>query len=101
METGNKYSSLHDAVVSFLGILLKCLNGTSYPIDRTIYLQDIAAAASWVVDLNQGAKPKLIAEKITSTSTNKLFGDYFRQGEFGDLEAEALKNLQDYAKGFL
>ena len=101
MQAENTPSTLHDAVIYFLRILLECANGTSYSIDRALYLQDIAAAASWVVELNQGNDPKLIAERIVSDSTSKLFGDYFRQGEFGKKEAEALKNLQDYAKQFL
>lgn len=97
----NKNSSLQDALIKFLGELLECLNGTTFSSDRPIYLQDIAITSSWIVDLSHNQNERSVAEKIVDSSTSKQFGDYFRQGEFGDKEAEALKSLQKYAAQFL
>jgi len=98
MKNENTYLSLHDALIRFLDVLLKCLHGTSYAMDRPIYLQDIAVVASWIVDLSKKVEEKVIVKQIISHSTNKQFGDYFRQGEFGEKEAEALKQLQNHAR---
>jgi hypothetical protein len=100
MKDEHKYILLDDALIIFLSVLLECLNKTTYSVDRPVYMQDIAIAASWIVEFSQKKDLHSITEKITSSSTNKLFGDYFRQGDLGIKEADALKELQNYAKQF-
>jgi hypothetical protein len=48
----------------------------------------------WIVDLRCNGDIEEIVKRILSTETNKYFGDYWRQGQWGEKEADALKKLQ-------
>ena len=62
--------------------------------DRPVYFRDIATAASWLVKLHHGAWTKDVIGEINSPQTDKIFGDYWRQGEWGNREAKALERLR-------
>lgn len=85
-------------ILDFLSVLDKCLSETTYAQDRPIYASDMATAASWLVRLHQNQSPADVANIIIDSSTTKYFTDYWRQGDWGKLQAKALKELQDSIK---
>lgn len=94
--TNSAYQFLEQQILEFMSVIEECLKSTSYADDRPVYLKDMAKAASWLIRLHKKVSPPLeIAQEIISTQTDKYFVDYWRQGEWGDREAKALKNLQE------
>jgi hypothetical protein len=94
------YQFLQEKILEFIAVIETCLKSTTYADDRPVYLSDIASAASWLIKLHKGAPPVEVAREIISPKTDKQFGDYWRQGDCGDREAKALKNLQDHVKKY-
>jgi len=90
---------LRDRVIEFVGALEDCYRETTFAQDRPIFAKDIAAAASWIVELQRGEEPEVVIEKILSTETDKQFGDYWRNGEWGDRSANALQELRAAIRG--
>lgn len=86
---------LTNKLLDFIATLHKCYVDTTYAQDRTIYANDIAMAIGWIVDIRNGHKSEVVIGKILSSETAKYFGDYWRQGEWGELELKALKALKD------
>lgn len=93
--TNSDYKFLQRQILEFMSIIEECLKSTSYASDRAVYLKDMARAASWVIKLHKETSSLEIAREIINPETDKYFGDYWRQGEWGDREAKALKNLQE------
>lgn len=91
-------NELIDEILNFMIIIYSCYCKTTYVEDRNIYAQDLASAMSWIVDLNKGIDNMMVVKKILSSDTEKHFGDYWRQGEWGNKEADALQNLKDKCK---
>ena len=85
---------LRDWIIDFIGALGDCYTETTFAQDRPIFASDIAVAATWLVDLQRGMEPELVIEKILSSETSKKFGDYWRNGEWGDRSASALEDLR-------
>ena len=81
-------------IINFITVLDSCLIETTYANDREVYLKDIARAVHWLAELNRGADPQKVKEHILSPQTDKNFGDYWRNGVWGDREMAALKKLQ-------
>lgn len=87
-------ADLQKHIITFIAEIEDCARSTSYASDRPIYNQDIATAASWLVKLNQGVAVADVIGEINSKQTDKMFGDYWRQGEWGSREATALERLR-------
>ncbi|HAB37559.1 MAG TPA: hypothetical protein DCE52_06105 [Rhodobacteraceae bacterium] len=85
-------------ILDFMAVLYHCYASTTHSEDRIIYAKDIAAAMGWIVELKEKGDVKTIIDKILSPETDKHFGDYWRQGEWGDKEADALKKLKSEIK---
>ena len=85
---------LLNRVIDFVGALEDCYRETTFVQDRPIFADDIAAAAGWIVELQRGQEPEVVIEKILSTETDKHFGDYWRNGKWGDYSASALQELR-------
>ncbi|MBI3611068.1 MAG: hypothetical protein HY204_10265 [Nitrospirae bacterium] len=81
-------------ILTFVGVISDCANSTKHADDRPVYLADIASAAQWLVDMDRGTRPEDVAAVICSDKTSKDFGDYWRQGEWGEREAAAFKELR-------
>jgi hypothetical protein len=93
--TNIDYKFLQEHIIEFMSVIEKCLHSTSYANDRSVYTKDIARAASWLIKLHKGIFPLEVAQEIIDPKTDKDLGDYWRQGEWGDYEAKALKSLQE------
>ncbi len=52
------------------------------------------AAMGWIAALQADKSAAEVVSEIKSPQTDKQFGDYWRQGEWGDMQADALKKLQ-------
>ena len=85
---------LIEEILDFMTILYRCHAGTTYAEDRAIYAKDLTMAMSWIVELRSGVDIKEIIDKISSPETDKYFTDYWRQGEWGAKEADALEALK-------
>lgn len=88
-------SDLQQHIIAFIAEIEACAKSTSFATDRPLYHQDIVTAASWLVKISRGVPTADVAAEIKSPQTDKAFGDYWRQGEWGDREAKALKRLRD------
>jgi hypothetical protein len=86
---------MRDKIIGFMIIIDDCLNSTTYSDDRPIYMGDLVAAAKWLMSLYKGEPIIQIYSEILSHKTNKHFGDYWRQGPWGEKEASALALLQE------
>ena len=86
---------LTQKILGFMAVIHECYSNTTFANDRSVYAQDLAAAMGWIVELRAGADVKSVRDKILSPATEKHFGDYWRQGDWGDKEADALKQLKD------
>ena len=82
-------------ILDFMAVIYHCYAHTNFANDRSEYARDIAMAMGWIVDLMDGRRIEDVAKNILSPQTDKCFGDYWRQGEWGTKEAEALKQLKD------
>ena len=81
-------------IIDFLTVIEDCLNDTTFAQDRSLFQQDIATAAAWLTSLHRGEPVEDVISRILDPQTDKYFGDYWRQGEWGVKEMEALKKLQ-------
>ena len=86
---------LQQHIIAFISEIETCAKSTAFAGDRPVYLQDIATASSWLVKLNRGVLPDEVVKEILSPQIDKAFGDYWRQGVWGDFEANALKKLRE------
>jgi hypothetical protein len=89
---------LQEKILEFIVIIEDCLSSTTYANDRSIYINDIAIAAKWLVKLHKKESIVDICREIVSTETSKYFGDYWRQSPWGDNEMKALNILQGKVK---
>lgn len=89
---------LETRILDFMSVIENCLNSSTYADDRPIYTKDLAEAAKWLLKLHRKIPPTEVASEITSSSTSKFFGDYWRQGQWGDMESQALSDLQASTK---
>ncbi len=89
---------LSSAIRAFVDILERCLSETTFPEDRRLYSDDIAAAEGWLTRLRSGEPPTTVAAEILAPATAKQFTDYWRQGVWGDMESTALQRLQDVVR---
>jgi hypothetical protein len=82
-------------ILDFMSVIHECYSDTIFTNDRSIYAQDLTEAMGWIVELRNAADVDGVVAKILSPATDKHFGDYWRQGDWGDKEADALKRLKD------
>jgi hypothetical protein len=87
-------AELQKHIVAFIAEIEECAKSTTFANDRPIYLQDIATSASWLVKVHHRVPTADVIEEITSPQIDKIFGDYWRQGEWGKREAKALERLR-------
>lgn len=85
---------LEQQILDFMVAVHQCYANTNFAEDRSVYAQDLAEAMGWIAELRSGVDAEKIAEEMLGPATAKHFGDYWRQGEWGDKEADALKNLK-------
>lgn len=85
---------LEQQILDFMVAVHECYANTNFAEDRSVYAQDLAEATDWIAKLRSGTDAEEVAEEILSPATAKHFGDYWRQGDWGDKEAEALKKLK-------
>ena len=86
---------LKEKIIEFMIIIDDCLSTTTYANDRHVYMSDLVAAARWLINLYKGEPVINICHDILSEKTNKHFGDYWRQGSWGENEANTLATLQE------
>ena len=82
-------------ILKFMTIIHKCYSNTNYANDRSVYAQDLMAAMGWIVAAQDGKNTEDIIATIKSPETDKHFGDYWRRGDWGKQEADALKELRN------
>lgn len=85
---------LEQQILDFMVAVHDCYANTNFAEDRSVYAQDLAEATGWIAKLRNGADVDKVAEEVLSPTTAKHFGDYWRQGDWGDKEADALKKLK-------
>ena len=88
-------NQLIQKILDFMAVIYECHSNTKFVTDRAVYAKDLAAAMGWIVELRSGVSVDDVRDKIRSPATDKHFGDYWRQGDWGDKEAKALKKLKD------
>lgn len=86
---------LTQKILDFMAVIHECYSDTNFANDRSVYAQDLVAGMGWIVELRNGADVEGVVRKILSPETDKHFGDYWRQGDWGDKEVEALKRLKN------
>ena len=85
---------LEQKILDFMAIVHECYANTNYSNDRSVYARDITEAAGWIAELRSGVDAGDVVDKILNPATAKHFGDYWRQGNWGDREAEAFEKLK-------
>jgi len=86
--------ALHQHFLSFMTVLHDCYSRTTYSNDRSLYATGLATAMGWIVDLQNGTEVSKVIEHICDPQTDKQFGDYWKQGDWGDKESHALERLR-------
>ena len=94
MDTNDK-KWLEQRIFDFMVVIDNCLGSTTYANDRYIYMNDLVTASRWLIKLYKGESVMNICKEIISDKTDKEFGDYWRQGLWGENEAIALATLRD------
>ena len=92
METQNGW--LRDELESFAQFIEQCLAHTKFDIDKPSYRRDLEMVNNWINALNDGQDPMAVARQIIDPQVDKIFGDYFKQGTWGEREISNLKKLQ-------
>jgi len=87
-------NQLTQEILAFMAVIHECHANTNFANDRAVYAQDLMAAMGWIAALQAGKSAAEVVSEIKSPQTDKQFGDYWRQGEWGDKQADALKKLQ-------
>lgn len=85
-------------ILDFMAVIYECHTNTNFSEDRAVFTQDLVVAMGWVVNIKHESNIENIVEVILSRDTEKYFGDYWRQGVWGDKEATALKKLKESVK---
>ena len=83
-------------ILDFMIVIHECYSDTTFANDRSVYAQDLTEAMGWIVEIKNYVDAEGVITKILSSATGKHFGDYWRQGAWGDKEANALKKLQEH-----
>lgn len=100
MDSSDKFIN---SVFRFMETIDYCINNTQYSADRAVYLEDMAIASRWLMQVHRGDPECEIIATILNHETDKHFGDYWRQGPCGDLHAKAygafIKSLGPLNKG--
>ncbi len=86
---------LTQEILGFMAVIHDCYSNTNFANDRSVYAQDLVAAMGWIIDLRSGGCVEDVVTKIRSSETEKHFGDYWRQGDWGEKEGSALKKLKN------
>lgn len=81
-------------ILDFMVVMYECYTNTTHTEDRMVYAKDIAIAMGWIVKVRSGDDLQEIVHQILGPETDKYFGDYWRQGEWGEKELEALEDLK-------
>ena len=89
---------LQEKILDFMITIEDCLISTTYTSDRTLYTNDLATAARWLIKLYKKEPIINICCEIVSTKTSKYFGDYWKQGSWGNNEMKSLNILQEQIK---
>jgi hypothetical protein len=82
------------AILDFMTVVYECHANTGFAEDRAVFAQDLMSAMEWVIRLRDNSELENVVGKILGLETEKHFGDYWRQGVWGDKEAAALKKLK-------
>lgn len=82
-------------ILDFMTVIHECYSKTTFANDRSVYAKDLATAMGWIIELRAGTNIQIVKNRILSSDTEKHFGDYWRQGEWGDNESRALKKLKN------
>jgi len=88
-------NQLTEKILDFMAVISECYSNTSFANDRLLYARDLVTAMDWIVELRHGVDVEKIIAKILSPEIDKYFGDYWKQGDWGANEVNALKKLQD------
>lgn len=96
----NSSEWLRERIIEFMSVVEENLSSTTYANDRSVYMADLALLAKWLVKLHKKVPPTEVATEIVSPQTDKRFGDYWRQGIWGENQAAALKSLQDAIRSY-
>jgi hypothetical protein len=89
---------LREKILEFMITIEDCLISTTYTEDRSLYASDLATAARWLIKLHKKEPLINICLEIVSPNTSKYFGDYWKQGSWGDNEMKSLDILQEQIK---
>jgi len=86
--------NLSEIILDFMSIVSTCLKETTYTNDRINYERDLAYASIWLIKLHNGENKKVVINEILDIATSKFIYDVFKQGDWGNQETAAFKNLQ-------
>ena len=90
----NENRAIERQIIEFLAVIEDCLKSTTFAADRAVFQQDIPVVASWLTAMHRGTEVNKVIDQILDPQTDKYFGDYWRQGDWGEKEMSALKDLQ-------
>ncbi|MEQ1604458.1 MAG: dihydropteroate synthase [Pyrinomonadaceae bacterium] len=85
---------LEEALIKFSLAIEECHSSTTYAEDRALYAQDLVQVMGWIRSLRSGASNEQLIADISDSRTAKLFGDYWKKGEWADKELAALAELR-------
>lgn len=86
---------LRNELVVFAGFIEQCRNNTEFADDRVLYSKDLSLVEGWIATLNSEQNIPQLIDAILSPQTDKSFGDYWKKGDWGKLELEALGTFQN------
>lgn len=89
----NSSVDIESKILDFMSVVYACYSDTTFANDRIIYAHDLAEATGWLMALRAGYPTDSVVSKILSPTTAKHFLDYWRQGDWGDKEANAFEKL--------
>ena len=93
----NKHD-LSELILDFMTVIHRCHAQTTFTEDKKVYARDLVVAMHWIAELREGAEIEAVIEKINHPAVDKHFGEYWRQGEWGDDELNALSELRSRAR---
>ena len=86
---------LQQHILNFMTVIHDCYSQTTHSNNRSLYATDLTTAMGWIVELQNGTEVSKIIEHICAPQTDKHFGDYWKQGAWGEKEIHALKRLRE------
>ena len=97
MQQEIKKEKLSEYIIDYLEVLHDCLNNTNFADDRSGFKASIVIVSFWLVEIKYKSFNEMV-EVITDSQTDKSILDLWKNGEWGEKEANGLKLLQKKIK---